>query len=387
MLGHRRVTQGSGGLTGFSSSIEYDLHGLVGIRLVEVTRADALTVERQLGLGRISLNREPDIAIRFEQEAGSAAPLQLVGEDAGFNGDGFFVLTGSGRALKRVRIPFDGLGGPCQIHCQSGIRGVPFLIQAINLTMLGKGLLPFHASAFSFKGKGVLVTGWAKGGKTEALLAFMAMGADYIGDEWVFLSPDGPFAYGIPQPIRIWEWHLEALPAYRRLVGARARTRWRAIGAAERALGMIGRLVPDSGTRPGAADRAVSLLHRQRFVLLRPVELFGSRACSLAGPVQKLFFMTSQEGSRVRCTPIDPVDVVRRMGFSLRYERREFESMYLKYRYAFPGKPNQFIEGASAREEELLPKVLGDMQAYTVSHPYPAPIPALFDVMAPAIGN
>ena len=98
---------------------------------------------------------------------------------------------------------------------------VPHLLAIINLTALTKGVLPLHATAFSTASAagsmGVLVAGWSKGGKTETLLACMSEGARYVGDEWVFLTPDGRM-HGLPEPIRLWSWQLEQMPA---LLGAR----------------------------------------------------------------------------------------------------------------------------------------------------------------------
>ena len=61
---------------------------------------------------------------------------------------------------------------------------------------------------------GTLVTGWSKGGKTELLMAAAGAGARYIGDEWVYLTTDGRM-HGIPEPIRLWDWHLRQLPVAR----------------------------------------------------------------------------------------------------------------------------------------------------------------------------
>src|SRR5918997_82180 len=113
---------------------DFDLHGIVGIRLVGASPGDERAVADQLGPIRTpGLDREPDIVIRF-----------------------------------------------------------------VNLTALAKGALPLHAAAFTYRGTGVVVTGWAKGGKTETLLGFMAAGAEYVGDEWVYLDANGRHVHGIP---------------------------------------------------------------------------------------------------------------------------------------------------------------------------------------------
>ena len=80
---------------------------------------------------------------------------------------------------------------------------MPHLVALVNVTALAKGVLPLHATAFTAGSTGVLVVGWSKGGKTETLLGCMAAGAEYVGDEWVYLTDDGQML-GLPEPIRVW---------------------------------------------------------------------------------------------------------------------------------------------------------------------------------------
>ena len=62
-----------------------------------------------------------------------------------------------------------------------------------------------------------------EGGKTEALLAFVARGAQYLGDEWIYV--DGPNRMcGIPQPIRLWDWHLGQFPQFRERISGKDKT-------------------------------------------------------------------------------------------------------------------------------------------------------------------
>ncbi|HMQ30942.1 MAG TPA: hypothetical protein PKD53_09445, partial [Chloroflexaceae bacterium] len=44
--------------------VDYDLHGLVGIRLIGASAGDAAAVTRQLGPVQAPLARDPDITIR-----------------------------------------------------------------------------------------------------------------------------------------------------------------------------------------------------------------------------------------------------------------------------------------------------------------------------------
>src|SRR5207247_1046267 len=101
----------------------------------------------------------------------------------------------------RARVDFRQIGGRCEIVSQSGLGPVPLLIGIVTVTALGKSFVPLHGSAFVHNATGIIVTGWAKGGKTEALLAFAEHGARYVGDEWILLSSDGRKVYGVPEHI------------------------------------------------------------------------------------------------------------------------------------------------------------------------------------------
>jgi len=174
------------------TAIDYDLHGLAGVRVVGATARDAAVVDRQLGPIRGPLRRDPDIVVRFVDHLDVEGPLRLLGvDDAGFTDDAFLVLRARHKARARVLIPLDRIGRRCEIVCERGLPAVPLLIATLNLTVLARGALPLHASAFFHEGRGVVVTGWSKGGKTEAVLAFVARGARFVGDEWVYVGPDG----------------------------------------------------------------------------------------------------------------------------------------------------------------------------------------------------
>ena len=169
-----------------------DLQGLLTIGLVGADRREVALVTRQLGpLPRVDA-AEPDLVIRFVDRLEVAGVLRPLGREAAYGDDGFVVLRGRRKTTVRVRVPIDDIGTiPIEIVAERGLSAVPFLLPIINLTLLSKGIVPVHASAFVTNGRGTLVTGWAKGGKSEALLAFAARGATYVGDEWVFVTGDG----------------------------------------------------------------------------------------------------------------------------------------------------------------------------------------------------
>ena len=197
-----------------TSITDFDLHGIVGIRLNNATPGDVAAVRKQLGPIQAPLSRSPDIVICFEDKFSTTSSIRYLGmDDAGFTDDEFLVFRGKHQSRIKVKIPFQKIGNQqCEIICESGLPAVPLLVAIINLTAISRGALPLHASAFNYEGRGILATGWSKGGKTEMLLTYAAKGAEYIGDEWVYLSGDGQYMYGIPEPIRVWNWHLQQMP-------------------------------------------------------------------------------------------------------------------------------------------------------------------------------
>jgi hypothetical protein len=371
------------------AQIDFDLHGLVGIRLLDASARDAAMVARKLGPIQAPLPGEPDIVIRFVDRLQTTSPIRYLGlDDAGFTEDGFLVLRSQHGVRAKAQVALGQIGkGGCEIICESGLPLVPLLIPILNLTALSKGALPLHASAFNYEGTGVVTTGWSKGGKTETLLAFMARGATYVGDEWVYISADGQNMYGIPQPIRVWDWHLRQLPQYRARVGRSDLMRLRMIKTFETMGRATERNNHNGSSSISALDRLMSLLKRQRYVDLAPHDLFDGGCGSLSGKFDRLFFVVSHESADITVQPIDPREVARRMVFSLQYERLDFMSYYYKFRFAFPKAANEFIEQTEELQREMLIRMLAGKDTYVVYHPYPLPIPALFDAMSPLISR
>ena len=369
------------------SMLDYDLHGFVGIRILNATPQDIHAVAKQLGPIQKPLTREPDIVIRFVDRLPLSSRVRYLGlDDAGFTDDAFLVMRSKHKIRSRVQIPFAEMGQPCEILCEHGVPAVPLLIAIINLTALNKGVLPLHASAFSYQGKGVLTTGWSKGGKTETLLAFVDQGAQYIGDEWVYLSDGGRQMHGIPEPLRIWDWHLAELPHYWDHVSKQDRTRLRTLH-----LLMQGatRMAGDGRKKlSGPAKlmvRTAALLKQQLYVDMAPEKIFGQAQSAITANIDRIFFVASHETPDIFVEPIAPRTIAERMVFSLQYERLPLMTYYLKFRFAFPHLRNALLEEAEVRQRELLLTMFDNKPAYALYHPYPVKIPALFDAISALI--
>jgi hypothetical protein len=366
--------------------IEFDLHGLAGLRLINAVPAEIAAVTKQLGLAAGILGPKPDITIRFSERPLALSPLGYLGSaDAAFTNDGFFLANGKkGRLF--TRIPFETIGKQCEIVCERGVPAVPLLVPILNLALLAKGVLPLHASAFIYRGAGIVVTGWAHGSKTGTLLAFMANGANFIGDDWVYIHDNGRTISGLPQPIQVRDWYLRQLPQCRarlRAIGHRARPGIRWMRAA--ALTARKWVIPEAmGTK--AMERLMGKLEDLLTVHVHPRELFGQEACRSAGFLDKVFVVVTQDRPDVIVRRVDAEDVAGRLAFMLQHERASLLSYYQKFRFAFPEASNPILEQAADIERELLSRALAGKVVYLVLHPYPVRPSALFEALHPIVG-
>ena len=362
--------------------VDFDLHGLAGVRLVDAGPSDAAAVARQLGPLPRTLDRQPDITIRFVDQMELGSRLRYLGaKEAGWTDDGFYVLR-SRKTPVVVRLPMERIGGPCEIVCERGLPAVPFLIAVLNLTVLGNGALPVHAAAFELDGVGTLVTGWSKGGKTELLMAAAGAGARYIGDEWVYLTTDGRM-YGIPEPIRLWDWHIRQLPVARDHLTLTDRLKLRGIPALRR----LERATPRSLRRLPPSRllrRAMPTLEGQLHVDVPPERLF-SDVSQNSGSLDRILFVVSAAGPEFTVEAIDPLEVAARMRASLLHERLDLATLLLQARFAHPSLHNDHLDTAEAQQGELLDRIFAGRPAYLVTHPYPVDLAALFESVRPVL--
>jgi predicted ATP-grasp superfamily ATP-dependent carboligase len=362
------------------STVDFDVHGIVGLRLLGATASDVAMVRRQLGPLQRPLDRQPDIVIRFVDVLPIDGLQWIEYGRTGYTADGFFVVQ-SGKRPSRVRMAFEEIGTGCEIICQRGTRSIPSLIGLVGLTALGRGFVPLHASAFLHDGMGVLVTGWAKGGKTEALLAFAAHGAEYIGDEWILLDRDGRTMHGIPEFVRFQDWHLRRVPEARRHVSRMRQLAFKSVRQADRIYGHVrdGRL---SRMLPAQLlGAALPALKRQLNVQLDPVQVFGQGPSAFAAPLDRVYFMVSHEAPTVRVDRVSPEEVAERMAASVCFEQLPVTAAYLAYRFAYPGRRSALLDGAADAQRHALVRALAGKDAFVVRHPYPCDLQQLFDVM------
>jgi hypothetical protein len=366
--------------TGDGTVQDFDLHGIVGIRLLDATVGDIAKVQRQLGPLQATLDRDPDITIRFVDRATTKTVTYAGLNEGGFNEDGFFVLQGRDGVIAKVLLPFEQIGHDLRISCERAMPMVPDLLAIINLIALTKGVLPLHASAFSIEGTGVLITGWAKAGKTETLLGCMNQGARYIGDEWVYLTPDGSML-GLPEPIRLWAWHLEQFPEILHARRRRDRMRLSVWNRAALSAGRLSRMFPGAGV----LRKGTPVITRQAYLQVPPEELFGADAMQLKGPLDVVVLVLNHDSPQIVSQPVSPAEVAGRMAASLATERTQFMEHYDQFRYAFPDRVSDVVERAHETETALLRQVLEGRPAAKVLHPYPCDITELGNAVMQAV--
>jgi hypothetical protein len=362
-----------------SSIVDYDFHGLAGIRLVDPSPSDVTAVSAWIGTPA-ALSEAPDLTIRFVEDLTPDGPVEWIEPHSiGFGDAGLFLYTADSGAAPAGCLRLEGPGLRWELRCRAGRGRVPLLLPLVDLAVSAKGVFALHASAFTYRGSGVVVAGWARSGKTTALLAFMARGAAYIGDDRIYLRAGENRIYGLGQPLALRTTHLAELPSLARTAGRRGRTRLRLCAALERTASMAAR-VESFGDLPRRVAGAAS----DASVSVSPDRLFGE--CPLQGRLDKAFLAIAQEGSDVRVVPVEPRHLAERLLFSIRAERLPLWRLYYAFRYAFPDQAEAFGEEAEQAEVERLVGALEGIETYALYHPFPAPVQAIHDALDPVLG-
>jgi hypothetical protein len=363
-------------------TLVHNVHGLVKISMRSAPGALRRQLRRRLGPSTGETGAEPDIAIRFTESLPTKGRLRFLGSnDAAYDDEHFYLLDPVGH---RIRIDLEALGDRCEIVCERGVTSLPLLTSIIGMRLLRKGYVLLHSSAFVYGDKGVLVAGWEKGGKTEMLLAFMASGAAYVANEWTIVRADGGELLGLGGVVHIWDWHLRSLPRYSSGVSRSDRQRLLMLRWYRRAYNAVAdgrapRGAITSALHQLSLDGGVSLLGQVR---VSPEDLFGDAVRHDAVALDRVFLATVG-GDDVAMLPADPGLIARRMVASQAYERRKLFDAYQSFRFAFPDRSSDLLEGAHELEARLLSEAFSGKPSHEIVHPYPVPLDGLYRAAEP----
>ena len=368
---------------------DFDLHGAVGIRLLGAGAQEIALVERQLGPLQAALEHEPDVVIRFVDHMPLNGELRLLGlDEAAYTDDAYLILRGRHKSDVKVAIPFDRIGaeGTCELVVERGLSAIPQLVGIVNLVALRNGLLPLHGGAFVYHGKGILTIGWAKGGKSETMLAFTAHGAELVGDEWVYLDPVDCSLRALPEPMRVWDWQIRSVDGLAARIPAGDRRRLAATRAVAATLRGVSRLpVVGRGGIGRVASRARVLVERQLSVQVPTERLLGRPGRTGGVRLDRLVFLGSHASDEMTVEAIDPADVARRATQSFLFELSDLLAHYRRFRFAFPARSNPLLDELESRYETMAVNSLANVPAISVAHPYPLEIDRLYRTIAPAL--
>ncbi len=362
--------------------VDLDLHGIVGIRLFGAGPADVTHVCRDTGALERGFSRPPDIVVRFTAGLPIRPITWMEPDRSGVTEDGWLFLR-QGRAT--VAIDLANIGSQCEVLCERGAASIPFLSELVNLAALKKGYAAVHAAAFVLDGIGVLVAGRAHSGKTGVLLAFAEQGAEYVGDEWIFLQGDGDAMYGTARDLEIKHWHLRALPRLRRMLPAtQAGMAWVTQYLEEPQRHSDGRRRSDYSR---LVTRLRSALCRRLQTGIAPQALFGSRVRNVAARPDKVFITLSQSEPLITVERADPTRVALQAQAASCWTQGALWRAYQAWRFAFPELENAFLEQAQQRHREILCRAMRNAETWTLRHPYPFSFSELCRVLEPVLAG
>ena len=244
-----------------------------------------------------------------------------------------------------------------------------------------------HAASFVHRGRGVLVTGWQKGGKTETLLPFTAAGADYVADEWTVVGGAEPgHVRAVERSPGSGTGTCGEVPEYwdRITPAQRARLRvWRGYRQLYRALPRHDhvRAWPVRLLRAGQRRRRRG--PGRPSTAIPPARLFGDRVWHGRAPLDRVFLPVLGQDDAMDRGADGPKTVAQRMVSSLEFERAPLTTAYQQFRFAFPDRVSAALDTVRERELALLVDALDGPARLRDPPPVPGPLHDLCDAADP----
>ena len=287
-------------------NVDYDIHGVLSLRLIDPTPSLARLVARQLDPWRPGpLASEPDVSISRLQTTPTRGSHYRLG-DAGDSqecefSDSEFILRRGGTAIS---MPFASVGSGCLIGWSggSGMRKlmIDYVRPALQISLLPKDRLALHSAAVAYEGKGILLAGWAESGKTEAMLGFLQAGAAFVSDKWTIVDGDGSTIRHFPTPITVRNWMIDLIPGLQDRLKGMELLRARAAGLATSVLRV------EALSRAPLTTEAKGLAELAGRVSVTPSQLLGANTgggsqwqATPSAPLECLFLLVTSGEDRI----------------------------------------------------------------------------------------
>lgn len=356
-----------------NSSIVFDLKGLIKIQVEGANEKDLISLSKFFGASPTIYTDEADITIQFVEDLAPKKMKFLGTNQFGFTDKDFFLLNPSSGEVY-AKIPIDQIGKKCEIVCSHGVTKIPLINEILKITLLQKDVLSLHASAIEYDHKGIVIMGWARGGKTSSLLAFIQDGAKFVADDWVLYELEKNQVCGFPGKLSISDYHLRQMPNHKNKIRFIERLFLWSKAIIVYLLNIALKVFHITSLQKFAYK-----LNGKLRINLYPEDLLTPEKMIEYTTPGKFLLLTShnQEEYIIQKTTADEmVDVF------IHANECEFFKLYEAYqafRFAFPDRKNLYIEDRIKLEERLLKKALASKELFRVFHPYPFPFLAFIE--------
>ena len=323
--------------------LRFDIHGVI----VDVNKQQRNFLWKELEYFLSEENKAPDISIDFVPKILTTSKLKSIGNRAEFENNKFFVRFQGNRVL----IPFHKIGKKIKIISEKSVPLNRVFLEsiiepAVYFKLLTKKFAFIHSSAVFFNKTGIIFPAWMHAGKTELLFEFMKKGADFMADDWTFISSSGDI-YAYPRPIRIqrhtfhYFFSASGMHYSNQVDPKRTKVPWR------------------SSKSSSKESHSVSLYDAFPNALIR-------NKCDL----DIIVYLIRYKGKEISVAEEDLDVIIERILSITKYARLyDFLPLYNLYKFAFPKKRNPIIETAENVEKSILKKAFKRKSIYSLKIP------------------
>lgn len=370
------------------NSIDYDLHGHVGIRLLNAPPPIARSLS--MGLAPTVLPGTPNLLVRFSERASikddrPAGPNEKLHTDQADGTHADNLVLRDRHLRTRARIHWSDGGARWSLECCRSIKDLQLWMPILQVAAFEAGLLAVHAGACRYRGRGILCAGLPDSGKTGVVLALAAQGATLVGDDCIFISPAKDRLYGLLQPFGVRLQYLEQFPVFCQAVEPTGLRRAQFFALLRRFGECLGRGAVGKMLRCRFTHRInQALASRERVIFDPSSALADNRFCTDAAFDLCLLAVRSQS-QRVRVESVRPQEMAKRLAVLFDLELAPLRLAYQQHRVASRASPIELLDHAVPLGEHRLAAALAAKPCLIVHQSAGTPLQAIYEAVSPFI--